>query len=493
MFRFPLSADAGRVLAALDQSLAIIEFAPDGTILTANQNFLKVMGYQLDEIVGKHHRIFAGKDVVESTEYKTFWTDLSAGVSKSAEFQRVGKGGKEVWLRATYNPVLDGGKVVKVVKVAADVTAQKMRTALLEGQIEAISRSQAIIRFEMDGTIVEANDNFLTALGYSLDEIVGKHHSMFVEPAFRESTEYRQFWEALARGEFQVAEFKRIGKGGREVWIQASYNPILDATGHPIGVVKFATDRTPQVELRRRREALQKDIDSDLGQIAQEISDTTRQASTAASASQQTSSNVQAVASGAEELAASVAEISQQVGHALRISEEAVHEGDRTNTIVGGLSEAAQRIGDIVNLINNIAAQTNLLALNATIEAARAGDAGRGFSVVAAEVKNLAGQTAKATDEISAHIAAVQGTTEQAVTALSAIGHRITEINSISVGIASAVEEQAAVTRDMSMNMHTAAQGVDTIMENMSAIAASTQQVDNATRQVRQASMQLAS
>lgn len=493
MFRLLPNADADRVLAALDKSLAIIEFSPEGIILRANTNFLDLMGYQLDEVVGRHHEIFIGKAYAESAEYQTFWADLRANAFKSAEFQRFGKNGKEVWLRATYNPVTSGNKVVKVVKVAADVTEQTMHTALLEGQIAAISRSQAIIRFGVDGTILDANDNFLKTMGYAHDEIVGKHHSMFVEPAFRESVEYRQFWEALARGEFQVAEYKRIGKGGREVWIQASYNPILDAAGRPVGVVKFATDLTAQVADRRRREALQSDIDADLGQISLEITDASRQASTAASASQQTSANVQAVASGAEELAASVAEISQQVTHALRISEEAVHEGDRTNTIVGGLSEAAQRIGDIVNLINNIAAQTNLLALNATIEAARAGDAGRGFSVVAAEVKNLAGQTAKATDEISANIAAVQGTTQQAVAALSAIGQRITEINTISVSIASAVEEQAAVTRDMSMNMQTASQGVDTIMENMSAIAASTQQVDTATRQVRQASMQLAS
>ncbi|MEW5421973.1 PAS domain S-box protein [Amorphus sp. 3PC139-8] len=492
MLRLFPQSDSARVLAALDRSLAIIEFTPEGRILRANENFLKLMGYSRDELVGGHHEMFVPAAVRESAAYATFWTDLRAGHYKDAEFPRVTKSGGTVWIRATYNPVFDGGKVVKVVKFATDVTADKRRAASFEGQIDAISKSQAVIHFTLDGTILDANDNFLATLGYRMDEIRGRHHSMFVSDDYRKSPDYRRFWEALAKGEYQSGEYQRIGKGGRIVYIQATYNPILDETGKPISVVKFAIDRTEQVTDRLRREQIQKEIDTDLGRISEEISDTSRQASSAASASAQTSSNVQAVASGAEELAASVAEISQQVTHALRITEEAVTEGERTNAIVTGLSDAAQRIGDIVDLINSIASQTNLLALNATIEAARAGDAGKGFSVVAAEVKNLANQTAKATDEIGSQIQSVQSATQHAVDALKMIGERINDINTISSSIASAVEEQTAVTRDMSENMQTAAHGVDTILQNMSAIAQSTHQVETATQQVRDVSRQIA-
>ncbi|MDQ0314765.1 methyl-accepting chemotaxis protein [Amorphus orientalis] len=492
MLRLMPSNNAHRILAALDRSLAIIEFTPQGEIIGANKNFLECLGYKLEEIVGRNHSMFVPASIRESGDYKTFWNDLRSGEYKDAEFPRVRKDGQTVWIRATYNPVMEKGRVVKVVKFAADVTREKRAAAAAEGQIAAINKSQAVIHFTPDGTILDANDNFLKAMGYKLDEIRGQHHSMFVEAGERASACYRDHWDALARGEYKTGEFKRLGKGGRTVYIQATYNPILDETGRTTSVVKFAVDRTAQVTDRLRRIEIQKEIDTDLGRIFEEISDTSRQAASAASASTQTSSNVQAVASGAEELAASVAEISQQVTHALRVTEEAVQDGERTNAIVGGLAEAAQRIGDIVDLINNIASQTNLLALNATIEAARAGEAGKGFSVVATEVKSLASQTSKATDEIGSQILAVQQTTQQAVEALKAIGDRINDINEISSSIASAVEEQAAVTRDMSSNMQTAADGVDTITRNMNAIASSTRQVETTTNQVREVSKQIA-
>jgi methyl-accepting chemotaxis protein len=230
---------------AIDKAQAVIEFNLDGTIITANTNFLSVMGYTLDEVIGRHHSIFVDPIYKASHEYLMFWDKLNRGEYESAEYKRIGKGGKEVWIQASYNPILDdNGKPYKVVKFATDVSQSKMDNANFEGQIDAISKAQAVIEFNMDGTIITANDNFLGAVGYTLDEVAGKHHSIFVEPAFKASNEYREFWEKLNRGEYETAEYKRIGKGGKEIWIQASYNPILDMNGKPFKVVKFASDVT---------------------------------------------------------------------------------------------------------------------------------------------------------------------------------------------------------------------------------------------------------
>ncbi|EKS36023.1 methyl-accepting chemotaxis protein [Afipia clevelandensis] len=489
---FKSSQELTAKMEALSKSQAIIEFNLDGTILTANPNFLNAMGYGLDEIQGKHHSMFMEQDQRDRSEYRQFWDALRRGEFQAGEFQRIAKGGRPIWIQASYNPLLDrGGKPFKVVKFAADITQQKLRSADCEGQIAAIQKSQAVIEFNLDGTIITANENFLATLGYRLDEIEGKHHSMFVEPDYRNSAEYRQFWEALRQGNYQAAEYKRVAKGGKAIWIQASYNPIRGADGKLVKVVKFATDTTAQVEDRIRRGEVQRSIDLDLGLITEAVTSTSERVTTAASASTQTSSNMQAVASGAEELAASVGEISRQASDALNISLQAVQQANETSAIVSGLATSAQKIGDVVKLINNIAEQTNLLALNATIEAARAGDAGRGFAVVASEVKSLATQTAKATDEISSQIAEVQGTTTSAVNVIEAISQTISRINEISAAIAASVEEQASVTQSISSNMQVAAKGVSDINSSMTDIANATRSVDESTRKVREASRSL--
>ena len=242
-----LFADYAGQVAAIRKSQAVIEFSMDGTVLDANDNFLKALGYRLEEIKGQHHSMFVEPAYKQSSEYREFWAALNRGEYQAAEYKRIGKGGKEVWIQASYNPILDpDGKPFKVVKFATDMTEQKLRNADYMGQIAAISKSQAVIEFKMDGTVLSANDNFLKALGYTLDEIKGRHHSMFVDEAFRQSYEYKEFWAALNRGEYQAAEYKRLGKGGKEVWIQASYNPIMDLNGKPFKVVKYATDITPQ-------------------------------------------------------------------------------------------------------------------------------------------------------------------------------------------------------------------------------------------------------
>jgi methyl-accepting chemotaxis protein len=240
-----VARDAQAQAIAISKSQAVIEFETDGTIIAANKNFLDALGYRLDEIKGKHHSMLVAPEIRESTEYRAFWANLNRGEYQAGEYKRIGKDGKEVWIQASYNPILDSsGKPDKVIKFASDVTAQKIHSMGDAGKIAAIGRAQAVIEFNLDGTIVTANENFLSALGYSLAEIERKHHSMFVAPEERDGSAYREFWASLSRGDLKSGEFKRLGKGGKEVWILASYNPILDEAGKPFKVVKFATDIT---------------------------------------------------------------------------------------------------------------------------------------------------------------------------------------------------------------------------------------------------------
>jgi methyl-accepting chemotaxis protein len=236
---------------AIDRAQAVIEFDLDGTILTANENFLSIFGFTLDDIVGKHHRIFCEPDYVKSQEYTDFWKKLSRGDYDTGEFKRIGKGGREIWLQASYNPIFDAnGAPLKVVKFASDVTASKLQTAEYEGKIRAIERAQAVVEFDISGTILTANENFLRIFGFTLDDVVGKHHRIFCEPGYAETPEYSEFWQKLGRGEYEAGEFKRIGKDGKEIWLQASYNPIFDLDGRPRKVVKFASDITEEVQKR---------------------------------------------------------------------------------------------------------------------------------------------------------------------------------------------------------------------------------------------------
>ncbi len=438
------NADYEGQINAISKSQAVIHFNMDGTIIDANENFLNAMGYTLADIQGKHHSMFAEPGYAASQEYKDFWAKLNRGEFSSGQYRRFGKGGREIWIEASYNPIMDmNGKPFKVVKYAIDITKQKLRNADYEGQIEAIGKSQAVIHFNMDGTIITANENFCSTMGYSLAEIQGKHHRMFAEPAYAASQEYKDFWAKLNRGEFQSAEYKRLGKDGREVWIMASYNSIMDMNGKPFKVVKYALDITPQMQARIRADQLVTE----------------------------TNSNINSVAAASEEMTASISEISRN----MQLSKQAVYDivtkTELANVASSQLKDSSKAMEGVVDLIRSIAGQVNLLALNATIEAARAGESGKGFAVVAAEVKNLATQTTKATDAIAQEIQAMQVVSQEVAASVNAITATITSVSEYVTGVASAIEEQSAVTREISSNMQKTSSAVADINDCMKKIA----------------------
>jgi len=470
------NADFRGQIEALGKSSATIQFSLDGTILTANDNFLQTLGYDLSEVQGKHHSMFVEPSERNKPEYKAFWEELRAGKYRANEFKRITKDGSEIWIQASYNPIMGpNGELLKVVKFATDITEQKNRNADLEGQIEAINLSQAVIHFELDGTITDANQNFLDTLGYGLSEVKGKHHRVFVEADYGKSREYAKFWEDLRKGKFQSGEFKRIGKGGNEVWIQATYTPILDPNGKPFKVVKFATDRTKQVERRIEIDEIAASVDQSLGQIVGSVGGVQQQANSAATASEQTANTVQTVAAATEEFTASVAEVAQSMASSKDAVVEAVRELETANAETATLSEAATSMNDIVEIIDQIANQINLLSLNATIESARAGDAGKGFAVVASEVKSLAGQVGSATETIAGQISNIQGVADGMVVRLQTINKMFDEVHGAIANIASAVEEQSATTNEISSSIQSASAAVSEIDNSLKEIVDSAQ------------------
>ena len=472
-------ADYQGQIAAVSKTQAVIEFNLDGTIIDANENFLKTLGYTLNEIKGRHHGMFVEPAYRESAEYSQFWRDLNDGKFQTAEYKRIGKGGKVVWIQGSYNPIFDlNGKPFKVVKFATNITGRKRSE-------EAISHVQAIIEFNLDGTVIAANELFLKTMGYTLDEIKGRHHSMFVDNAYRESGEYQQFWRDLNDGKFQAADYKRIAKGGREVWLQAIYNPIFDGDGKPFKVVKNAIDisarKAAEVALKVTLNTVNQNAQAlassseELTAVSQQMSsnseETATQSNVVAAASEQVSKNVATVATSAEEMSASAKEVAKNASEAAKVATQAVKVASDTNKTVAKLGESSIEIGKVIKVITSIAQQTNLLALNATIEAARAGEAGKGFAVVANEVKELAKQTATATEDISGKIEAIQNDTKAAVSAIDEIGKIINQINDIQNTIASAVEEQTATTNEIARNAAEAAKGSTEISKNIASVS----------------------
>ncbi len=390
---------------ALGRALAVIEFDAGGHILNANQNFLDLTGYGLDELKGRHHRILCDEELTSSEAYLRFWAKLAQGSFDRGEYKRIAKDGHEIWIEASYKPIFDlTGRLLKIVKFASDVTRQKLQSVEMASRNAAVDRSQATIEFDLEGNILTANENFLRVVGYSLRELVGQHHSMLCAADYIRSAEYRDFWLNLSKGAFHSGRYHRIGRFGRDVHIQASYNPIFDAKGNPIKVVKFAYDITEQIGLEQAIQAKTVELDRLAARLTQSIEAITDAASSATLCSEQAQASA---GGGAEALKNAIGAIEL-------------------------IARSSKDISNIVGVIGDLASQTNLLAFNAAIEAARAGEHGLGFSVVADEVRKLAERSGTAAQDIARLIEEtverVQVGTERSHAARDAFDKIITDV-----------------------------------------------------------------
>lgn len=529
-------------IAAISKSQAVIEFDVEGNVITANNNFCEVMGYRLEEITGRHHRLFVDAQYAQSRDYAAFWQKLNAGEFVSDEFKRVAKGGREVWIQASYNPIYDhNGKVYKIVKFATDITGQKAVSADYSGQIAAISKSQAVIEFNMDGTVRTANDNFLTAIGYSLSEITGRHHQIFVDQEYAKTLEYQDFWKQLSRGEFVAGQFKRVRRNGEILWIQASYNPILDVNGKPYKVVKYATDITAQKSaiaalqksltalangdlsqtiderLEGEFEQLQQAMNKTLNQLSEMISSivegadyVAQSASELQSGAEDLSRRTEAQASSLEQTAASMEQLTATVSKNADNSENAnalaLHAATKSEggeKVVGdaiaamsAIEHSSKEIVDIIGVIDEIAFQTNLLALNAAVEAARAGEQGRGFAVVAGEVRNLAQRSAGAAKDIQSLIKNSVVKVAEGSKLVNYSGETLHEIMEAIAGVTERIADINSASREQAsgiLQVNTAISEMDTMTQQNAAMveevsATSTSMAEQAHRLQKQVS-----
>jgi len=609
--------DQKAMIAAINRSQAVIEFNLDGTVITANDNFLKSTGYELNDLKGKHHSIFCEKEYSQSPAYKQFWEKLNKGEFDAGEYKRIGKTGKEIWLIACYNPIVDStGKPYKVVKFATDVTESKaelnVRTDIMnmtsivsesdlrgdiltindkfievskygkdeligkphnttrhpdmpkevfkemwatigrgkifrgivknrakdgtpyyvdaviapilgengkpkkyigvryditkteverqnmQGVIHAIDTSFIFMEFDPTGTLLSGNKIFQDLMEYSADELKGKHHRSMCDQAWVNSPEYSQFWADLKAGQKKSGVFKRLTRTGKEVWFQSVYSPVIDETGRVFKVVSIATDVTEQQIISAIQETANalSSASAELTATATEMSNTSNRTSkesqAAAVTAEEVATGVQTVATNVEEMVASIKEIARNTNESSKMSKMTLQKAQESNITIIKLGTSSQEIGDVIKVISSIAQQTNLLALNATIEAARAGEAGKGFAVVANEVKELAKQTAKATDDITHKIGAIQTDTKSAVEAIAGISDAVEKLNGISGVIAAAVEEQTATTNEISRVVVQSKKGVESIAATIKIVSMAANESTISSGQTLDASKELA-
>ena len=417
-------------ISAISRSQAIIEFDMQGRVLTANPNFLTLMGYQEEEIIGRHHRMFVPPAIATSPEYFAFWERLTHGQFESGEFPRIGKNGKEIWLNAVYNPIFDlQGNAIKIIKFANDITSSKLRNAEFEAKVAAINLGQAVIEFDLEGNVLSANRNFLVAMGYTQREIIGQHHSMFCTVEYTHSLEYRDFWIRLSEGQFIANRFHRVGKFDRDVWIQATYNPIMDVNGKVMKIIKYAYDVTNEVRLEKNILDKTAEMSKSVRNLLKSITAIAANSSIAAEMADESSSAAES-------------------GHsAIQKSIESIQ----------AIQASSVRVSEIVHVIGEIANQTNLLAFNAAIEAARAGQHGVGFSVVAGEVRKLAENSsqaareiAKLIDESSAQVNSGAQVSREAVQSFKGIMASVKRTGTSITEIAKATENQHLLANEVS-------------------------------------------
>lgn len=583
--------------SAMNRSQAVGELSAEGVITLANENFLKIFGYTLAEVRGKHHRILCDKEYGTSPEYAEFWQKICSGETEPGEFKRIGKNGKELWLVGSYTPVLsDDGKLAKVIVFLADITATKAELKVrsdimnltsivsegdlkgdivtinekfcevskysreelvgkphnttrhpdmpkevfkemwatigrgkifrgivknrakdgtpyyvdaviapimgdngkpkkylgvryditaneierqnMKGVIRAIDASFGYIEFDTSGNIITLNKIFQDLMEYTPEEAKGRHHRVLCEPAYANSPEYANFWPELKSGKSKSGIFKRLTRSGREVYIQAVYSPVTDETGRVVKVIKIATDVTEQQKMIQSIQETSTTLASasaELTATATEMSNTanktSRESQAAASAAEEVAAGVQTVATNIEEMVASIKEIGRSTSESSQMAKTTLTKAQESNATVTKLGRSSQEIGDVIKVISSIAQQTNLLALNATIEAARAGEAGKGFAVVANEVKELAKQTARATEDITNKIGAIQGDTKSAVDAIGGISQAVEKLNGISGVIAAAVQEQTATANEISRVVLESKKGVEAIASTVKTVS----------------------